>query len=111
MQKRGEKSDAPAPNLRLRIAFGALRYEISASAQSTFGKNDIDLPFRILLFYFFCFLFGFQENGGKNKNYHSIFSLTKHTTNDHKSLCYFDRIPSELLNVMLLICQHIIVCG
>ncbi|TQD85361.1 hypothetical protein C1H46_029103 [Malus baccata] len=38
VQKRGEKSDAPAPNLRLRIAFGALRYEISASAQSTFGE-------------------------------------------------------------------------
>ncbi|KAM1422534.1 hypothetical protein ACFX2I_004656 [Malus domestica] len=38
VQKRGEKSDAPAPNLCLRISFGALRYEMSASAQSTFGE-------------------------------------------------------------------------
>ena len=38
VQKRGEKSDVPAPNLRLRIAFGALRYEISAASQSTFGN-------------------------------------------------------------------------
>ncbi|KAK9936870.1 hypothetical protein M0R45_013692 [Rubus argutus] len=40
VQKRGDKSSdvVPAPNLRLRIAFGALRYEISASAQSTFGE-------------------------------------------------------------------------
>lgn len=38
VQKRGEKSDVPAPNLRLRIAFGAMRYEISAASQSTFGN-------------------------------------------------------------------------
>ncbi|XP_050370504.1 BAG family molecular chaperone regulator 2-like [Argentina anserina] len=40
VQKRVDKSSdiAPAPNLRLRIAFGALRYEISASSQSTFGE-------------------------------------------------------------------------
>ncbi|CAL9015943.1 unnamed protein product [Prunus brigantina] len=38
VQKRGEKSDVPAPNLRLRIAFGAMRYEISAASQSTFGE-------------------------------------------------------------------------
>lgn len=43
VQKRGDKSFdvVPAPNLRLRIAFGALRYEISASAQSTFGTYVI----------------------------------------------------------------------
>ncbi|XP_004294033.1 PREDICTED: BAG family molecular chaperone regulator 3-like [Fragaria vesca subsp. vesca] len=40
VQKRVDKSSdvVPAPNLRLRIAFGALRYEISASSQSTFGE-------------------------------------------------------------------------
>ncbi|XP_021812430.1 BAG family molecular chaperone regulator 2-like [Prunus avium] len=38
VQKRGENSDAPAPNLRLRIAFGAMRYEISAASRSTFGE-------------------------------------------------------------------------
>ncbi|KAM1004488.1 hypothetical protein ACFX2C_004681 [Malus domestica] len=66
VQQRGEKSDAPAPNFCLRISFGALRYEMSASAQSTFGKNDLDLTFRILCFVF-CFLIlsGSQENGGK----------------------------------------------
>lgn len=64
VQKRGEKSDAPAPNLCLRISFGALCYEMSASAQSTFGKNDLYLTFRILCFVF-CFLSASQENGGK----------------------------------------------
>lgn len=38
VQKRSEKTDVPAPNLRLRIAFGALRYEISVNSRTTFGE-------------------------------------------------------------------------
>ncbi|KAJ0082993.1 hypothetical protein Patl1_11198 [Pistacia atlantica] len=37
VQKRSEKKDVSAPNLRLRIAFGALRYEISVNSLATFG--------------------------------------------------------------------------
>lgn len=39
VQKRSEKTDVPAPYLRLRIAFGALRYEISVNSRATFGKT------------------------------------------------------------------------
>ncbi|XP_059665963.1 BAG family molecular chaperone regulator 2-like [Cornus florida] len=39
VQKRSENcSDAPAPNLLLRIAYGAVRYEISVNSQATFGE-------------------------------------------------------------------------
>ncbi|GER48906.1 BCL-2-associated athanogene 3 [Striga asiatica] len=40
VQKRGEASanDSPPPNLRLRVAHGAVRYQISASSLSTFGE-------------------------------------------------------------------------
>ncbi|KAJ4977371.1 hypothetical protein NE237_002477 [Protea cynaroides] len=38
VQKRCQKSDSSAPILRLRIAYGAIRYEISISSQSTFGE-------------------------------------------------------------------------
>lgn len=38
VQKRSTKPDAPVRNLRLRIAYGALRYEISVSSTATFGK-------------------------------------------------------------------------
>lgn len=38
VQKRTGKPDAPVPNLRLRIAYGALRYEICLSSSSTFGE-------------------------------------------------------------------------
>lgn len=38
VQKRSAKQDATTPNLRLRIAYGALRYEISVSSMATFGK-------------------------------------------------------------------------
>ncbi|KAK7245634.1 hypothetical protein RIF29_40482 [Crotalaria pallida] len=38
VQKRTAKEDAPTHNLRLRIAYGALRYEISVSSISTFGE-------------------------------------------------------------------------
>ncbi|KAL9456361.1 hypothetical protein AB3S75_005563 [Citrus x aurantiifolia] len=38
VQKRSEKTDVPAPYLRLRIAFGALRYEISVNSRATFGE-------------------------------------------------------------------------
>ncbi|CAL1402982.1 unnamed protein product [Linum trigynum] len=38
VQKRTEKNEAPAHNLRVRIAYGALRYEISVNSQATFGE-------------------------------------------------------------------------
>lgn len=38
VQKRIGAPDVSAPNLRLRIAFGALRYQISVSSQATFGN-------------------------------------------------------------------------
>ncbi|CAN1227597.1 BAG family molecular chaperone regulator 3 [Linum grandiflorum] len=39
VQKRSEKSDAPPPrNLRIRVAYGALRYQILVNSQSTFGE-------------------------------------------------------------------------
>ncbi|KAK7331407.1 hypothetical protein VNO77_25631 [Canavalia gladiata] len=38
VQKRSAKMDAPTPNLRLRIAYGALRYEICVTSMATFGE-------------------------------------------------------------------------
>ncbi|GMN54561.1 hypothetical protein TIFTF001_023687 [Ficus carica] len=38
VQKRIGAPDVSAPNLRLQIAFGALRYQISVSSQATFGE-------------------------------------------------------------------------
>ncbi|XP_042510132.1 BAG family molecular chaperone regulator 2-like [Macadamia integrifolia] len=38
VQKRGEKADFSAPILRLRISYGALRYEISINSQATIGE-------------------------------------------------------------------------
>ncbi|WJZ96854.1 hypothetical protein VitviT2T_015501 [Vitis vinifera] len=38
VQKRTEKSDSLAPNLLIRVAYGALRYEISVNSQATFGE-------------------------------------------------------------------------
>ncbi|KAK6154841.1 hypothetical protein DH2020_009089 [Rehmannia glutinosa] len=39
VQKRSENSGVVAtPNLRIRVAYGALRYQISANSQSTFGE-------------------------------------------------------------------------
>ncbi|XP_061370029.1 BAG family molecular chaperone regulator 2-like [Gastrolobium bilobum] len=38
VQKRSVKPDAPTPNLRLRIAYGAIRYEICVSSMATFGE-------------------------------------------------------------------------
>lgn len=38
VQKRSAKPDAPVPNLRLRIAYGALRYEIYVTSMATFGE-------------------------------------------------------------------------
>ena len=40
VQKRIDKTEAPLPNFRLRIAYGALRYEISVSSMATFGKKN-----------------------------------------------------------------------
>lgn len=38
VQKRSEQSDNLAPNLLVRIAYGAVRYEISVKPQATFGE-------------------------------------------------------------------------
>ncbi|KAE7996128.1 hypothetical protein FH972_000876 [Carpinus fangiana] len=38
VQKRSENKDVPAPNVRLRVAYGALRHEISVNSQATFGE-------------------------------------------------------------------------
>jgi len=39
VQKRSESKDiVSAPNIRLRVAYGALRHEISVNSQATFGK-------------------------------------------------------------------------
>ncbi|KAL2524417.1 BAG family molecular chaperone regulator 2 [Abeliophyllum distichum] len=38
VQQRSENSGAPSPNLRIRVAYGALRYEITANSQATFGE-------------------------------------------------------------------------
>lgn len=39
VQKRiGNSGDAAVPNLRIRVAYGAVRYQISANSQSTFGN-------------------------------------------------------------------------
>lgn len=38
VQKRSDGKDVSAPNIRLRVAYGALRYEISVNSQATFGK-------------------------------------------------------------------------
>uniref|UniRef100_A0A5B6ZU16 Putative BAG family molecular chaperone regulator 3 n=1 Tax=Davidia involucrata TaxID=16924 RepID=A0A5B6ZU16_DAVIN len=38
VQKRSDNSDIPAPNLRIRVAYGAVRYEISVNSQATFGE-------------------------------------------------------------------------
>lgn len=38
VQKRNETIEVPPTILRLRVAYGALRYEISVNSQATFGK-------------------------------------------------------------------------
>ncbi|XP_058098725.1 BAG family molecular chaperone regulator 3-like [Magnolia sinica] len=38
VQKRDGKPDIPVPDLRLRIAYGTLRYDISINSQATFGE-------------------------------------------------------------------------
>ncbi|XP_059438308.1 BAG family molecular chaperone regulator 3-like [Corylus avellana] len=38
VQKRSEIKDVPVPNVRLRVAYGALRHEISVNSQATFGE-------------------------------------------------------------------------
>ncbi|XP_077243816.1 BAG family molecular chaperone regulator 1-like [Tasmannia lanceolata] len=38
VQKRCVKSDISAPNIRIRIAYGLVRYEISVNSQATFGE-------------------------------------------------------------------------
>ena len=67
VQKRSVKTEAPTQNLRLRIAYGALRYEISVSSMATFGKMSLwiyILEFALLsLFgYFFPLSFYLEPN-------------------------------------------------
>ncbi|KAF8030742.1 hypothetical protein BT93_D0049 [Corymbia citriodora subsp. variegata] len=38
VQKRAGNPDLPAPNVRVRVAYGAIRYEISVNSQATFGE-------------------------------------------------------------------------
>ncbi|CAK9142842.1 unnamed protein product [Ilex paraguariensis] len=38
VQKRGDNSDVLAPNVRVRVAYGAVRYEISVNSRATFGE-------------------------------------------------------------------------
>ena len=44
VQKRTDKSDSSAPNVRIRVAYGALRYEIFVNSQATFGMIDRSVP-------------------------------------------------------------------
>lgn len=52
VQKRTDKSDSLAPNLRIRVAYGALRYEMSVNSQATFGMID-----RSVCLFFLCVIF------------------------------------------------------
>lgn len=45
VQKRTAKSDIPAPDFRIRIAYGTFRYEISVNSQATFGNLSFLLVF------------------------------------------------------------------
>ncbi|XWS67424.1 hypothetical protein CRYUN_Cryun04dG0005400 [Craigia yunnanensis] len=38
VQKRTQNADVSAPDIRLRVAYGAVRYEISVNSQATFGE-------------------------------------------------------------------------
>ena len=38
VQKRTQNTDVSAPDIRLRVAYGAVRYEISVNSQATFGN-------------------------------------------------------------------------
>ncbi|OMO92351.1 Ubiquitin [Corchorus olitorius] len=38
VQKRTENADVSAPDIRLRVVYGAVRYEISVKSQATFGE-------------------------------------------------------------------------
>ncbi|KAL5977412.1 hypothetical protein ACLOJK_021758 [Asimina triloba] len=42
VQKRNGKSDIPMPDFRLRIAYGAMRYDISVNSQATFAVRWVD---------------------------------------------------------------------
>nr|DAD33927.1 TPA_asm: hypothetical protein HUJ06_012778 [Nelumbo nucifera] len=50
VQKRCEKSEVSAPSLRLRIAYGAFRYDISISSQATFGTITGSISFILFSF-------------------------------------------------------------
>lgn len=91
VQKRTEKSDSLAPNLLIRVAYGALRYEISVNSQATFGMIDRS----VCLFYVLFFLFDCRENGGeetKMLNGTVLFNSWKQrilTTRLHERRCMF----------------------
>ena len=56
VQKRASKSDIPVPDLRLRVAYGTFRYEISIKSQATFGNLSflLLLLLRVCNVFFFC---------------------------------------------------------
>lgn len=54
VQKRASKSDIPVPDLRLRVAYGTFRYEISIKSQATFGNLSF-----FFFFFFACVTFFF----------------------------------------------------
>jgi len=58
VQKRTVQTDASARNLRLRIAYGALRYEICVSSIATFGKTSSGSKLPLLIFFCSCCLLG-----------------------------------------------------
>lgn len=53
VQKRAAKSDIPVPDLRLRVAYGTFRYEISIKSQATFGNLSFLLLLRVCNGFFF----------------------------------------------------------
>lgn len=69
VQKRSDnvKDLPPVPNVRLRVAYGALRYEISVNSSATFGKiSSPDLSLSIFFFFYrYCFVFGCRESRRK----------------------------------------------
>lgn len=69
VQKRTEKSDSLAPNLLIRVAYGALRYEISVNSQATFGMIDRSVSFLCVIFS--VWLPRKWRRGNENAEWHS----------------------------------------
>jgi len=58
VQKRTVQTDAPTRNLRLRVTYGALRYEICVSSMATFGKTSSGSKLPLLIFFCSGWLLG-----------------------------------------------------